>query len=143
MSNVKEVFITGKIAFNATRPEQPAGIPSQEVKNLLASLNMPTWGLRIQYKPENAVGIPNWFGGRTLFIDFTISGSEAESWDALFNDIKTLNEVAVIYAANARELRVCESPSTWTDLTRGRKQDKAWQIELLQHRAVGDLNGTR
>lgn len=131
MANVKEVLITGMITFDANPPETIFESRPEKVTRLLASFNIPTFGLRITYRAENSARVPNAYGGQTTFIEFTIAGREAVSWDALRDDVETLKTIAAIQFARARDIEA-STGREWLDLLNTvDRQDKPWQIELI------------
>jgi hypothetical protein len=84
MSNVKRVLIEGRLPFNCNENEA--------LKGWLACMNLPLFGLRITWGDVEYM-MPNEFGGKTAFYDFTIKGKEAVAWDAIDELVAAINEV--------------------------------------------------
>lgn len=122
MSNVKEVRIRGEMTFDAfplgtDGGDAGARVIHERIVGLLGWLNMPTFGLRIVWSrgvPGGMRFIPNERGGATAMYRYTISGSEAVSWEALADMVALLSKVGEVHQAQARDI---ENDGDWCAIT--------------------------
>lgn len=75
MANCKDVLIKGIIRFDAC-DESGDTFASDRVLRMLGMLNLPSFGLRIEYG-NKTYSAPNEHGGRTAFYEFAVKGVEA------------------------------------------------------------------
>ncbi len=106
MSNVHEVRVEGFAPFDiATR-----AAAEPRVLALLANMNGPTFGIRVQFGPR-VVYEPNECGGRTAFFPFTLSGEEAISGSAFVETCKAMRRLDVKFTRV--DIRDIENGTAW------------------------------
>jgi hypothetical protein len=122
MANVKQVTIQGKLPFDFAFPtvieaneKLEVTHARAEVKDWLARMNTPTFGLAIYWMTDGPKDMrPNECGGRTAWYGFVISGAEALSWECLqemANAFRVLGEID-----SARALDIESGEGEWADL---------------------------
>lgn len=106
MSNVHEVKVEGFAPFDiATR-----AAAEPRVLALLANMNGPSFGIRIQFDPRPKYE-PNECGGRTAFFSFTVSGEEAISEAGFIETCKAMRRLDVKFTRV--DIRDVENRTAW------------------------------
>ncbi len=82
MSNAKHVKIHGRLPFNCIHPDPDTGKVNETLRDWLATMNTPTFGLHIQWTGP-VESRRNRYGGKTAIYAFTIGGFEAIADTAL------------------------------------------------------------
>lgn len=104
MANVKEVFITGTMEYDAGENE--------ELLEFLGVMNTPSFGIRIAYGGV-ALMMPNSYGGRTAMYDYTVSGEEAVRDEWIKKLVSLLESVGTVSIAKYRDI---ENNTPWYNL---------------------------
>jgi len=97
MSNVKSIVISGTLPFDCAEV-------NEEIKDWLASMNTPCFGLRITWSREPCEMRPNDHGGRTAFYHFSIQGREAVSYSAIERLITAIQSVGTAGTVTANQV---------------------------------------
>lgn len=95
MSNVKRVTIVGVLPFDCDQ--------DHTIKGWLATMNTPTFGLRITWGNEPKM-VANEHGGQTAMYPFAIQGDEAVSYDALDTLVKAIKRLGTITENTVKDL---------------------------------------
>lgn len=107
MSNVKSIRILGIVPFDMGKYADETKVAYEKFMPKLAEMNMPAFGLKIQYTSANSR--PNNHGGKTTMYYFQIEGHEAvnSKWlQALCDDIKAIGgeiSKAIVFDIEAEE----------------------------------------
>lgn len=107
MANTYDVQITGLMHYDACPFNSEDR--HEEVMRWLAYMNLPHFGIKIQY-PQERYHINNSHGGKTLYQRYVISGVEAIGMNGVLELVKIFKEVGIVLTAHYRDL---DNQSNW------------------------------
>jgi hypothetical protein len=94
MANVKRIDISGELPFHLQ--------DFPEVMEILATLNLPSFGFNIQWGKAHYV--PNDEGGKTAWYEFCIHGTEAVTQKAIERWLAILAKVGHVNTSSVTDL---------------------------------------